>query len=412
MTSKERISACCNGRKPDYIPLITQCFGYKPKKELTWEKKGKRLNHWYTMRLEHIHTLPQDWDIYDDFKRVLAWKSLGIDDIMDISVPWSIDPEVRWTDTVIPISKDNNSPIMIREYTTPAGNLRHAVKKTREEMRKGWVVQPDHVPLFEDYNIPRGVEHAVSKTEDITIIKHLYSSPDKEAEKWFDERMAQVGSFSGENDILVRAWSCFGIDAVIWLTGIEGAILMAMNNPEDFGKLVDIITETDYARAELACKNPAIDMIVQRGWYSGVDFWSPKLFEQFIYPGLVKIAELVHKYEKKFGYVITTGVEVMGELLRNSGIDVLFYIDPLQDSITLEKAKDMFCTEMTIVGGINSITLNSKNKTQIDNEVKRVINILGETNRFILQPVTSLFPDTPWEGVEMLIEAWNKYKYL
>ena len=30
--------------------------------------------------------------------------------------------------------------------------------------------------------------------------------------------------------------------------------------------------------------------------------------------------------------------------------------------------------------------------------------------RFILQPVTSLFPDTPWESVEMLVEAWNKYK--
>lgn len=410
MTSKERILACWDGRKSDHIPLTTQCFGLKPKEELTWEKNGKRVKRWYTKRLEHIHTLPQNWEIYDDFKRALTWRSLGIDDIIDISIPWSVNPEVTWDDTVIPVSKDYDSPVMVREYTTPSGKLCHAIKKTQEKPNEGWVIQPNCVPLFEDYNIPRGIKHAVGRPEDIPIIKHLYSPPDNEAEKWFNERIEKVESFSKENDIAVQAWACFGMDAIIWLTGVEGAVLMAMDNPKSFRKLVDIIAETDYARAELACKNPAIDMIVQRGWYSGIDFWSPGLFEKFVYPNLVKIVELVHKYDKKFGYVLTTGVEVMGEFLKKSGIDVLSYIDPIQDSITLERAKDMFCEGITVVGGINSITLNSKNKAKIENEVKHAIDILGPTNRYILHPATSLFPDTPWEGVEMLIEAWDKYK--
>ena len=85
MTCRERILACCNGRKPDHVPLTTWCFGFKPKKELTWEKSGKPVKHWYSLRMEHIHTLPESWDLQDDFRRVLAWQSLGVDDILDVS---------------------------------------------------------------------------------------------------------------------------------------------------------------------------------------------------------------------------------------------------------------------------------------------------------------------------------------
>ncbi|MFC1558331.1 uroporphyrinogen decarboxylase family protein [candidate division KSB1 bacterium] len=410
MTSKERLLSVWSGNKPDHIPLTTQCFGFKPKEELTWERNGKPVKRWYTKRLEHIHTLPQNWEVEDDFRRALTWKQLGIDDIIDISIPWSINPEAVWEDSIIPLPNEHDSPVMVRRYTTPSGELRHAVKKTQEESGEGWIVQPDYVPLFEDYNMPRGVEHAVNSPENIPVIRHLYAPPDNNAEEWFNKRMNKIEPFSTENGFAVQAWACFGMDAVLWLTGVDGAILMAMDNPESFSELCDIVAETDYARAELACKNPAVDMIVQRGWYSGTDFWSPDLFKKFVYPGLKEIVDLVHKYDKKFCYVITTGIETMGKYLINADIDVLAYIDPVQDSITIETAKEMFCDKITISGGFNSISLNSMDKAKIEDEVKYLIDELGPTNRFILHPLCSLFPDTPWEGVEMLIEAWDKCK--
>ena len=48
------------------------------------------------MRMEHIHTIPQGWEPEDDFKRVQAWQSLGVDDVIDVSLPWSVDPRVSW----------------------------------------------------------------------------------------------------------------------------------------------------------------------------------------------------------------------------------------------------------------------------------------------------------------------------
>ncbi len=410
MTSKERILACCNGCQPDHVPLTTWCFGFKPKKELTWEKSGKRIKHWYSLRMEHIHVLPEAWDIDDDFRRVLAWQSLGVDDILDVSVPWSMHPDVTWKDSLVPRDAVYHYPVTVREYTTPAGKLRHAVYKTENDQGEGWVIQPDYPPLFDDYNISRGVEHAVSKPEDISVIKHLYQVPNRNDSEWFNRRMEIIGGFSGKNGIAVQAWTAFGMDGIIWLTGIEGALFMAIDDPQTFCRLTDAVAETDLGRTELACKNQTVDIIVQRGWYSSTDFWSPKLFDDFIIPHIAEIAQLVHKHGKKFAYVMTTGVATLGKRLIDAGVDILYFVDPVQDNMSLEMARDMLSAHMTVVGGINSVSLTTADKEKIQDEVKRAIDVLGPTNRFILHPVDALFPDTPWESVEILLETWDSYK--
>ena len=117
------------------------------------------MSYWYSKRLEHIHTLPQPWELEDEFKRAEAWLSLGIDDVLEVSVPWSQDPAVVTKDSVIPPGGPGGSdkyPVMVREYETPSGRLRHAAWRTAEEP-PGWPVQPDCVKLIEDYNVARAI---------------------------------------------------------------------------------------------------------------------------------------------------------------------------------------------------------------------------------------------------------------
>jgi uroporphyrinogen-III decarboxylase len=151
-----------------------------------------------------------------------------------------------------------------------------------------------------------------------------------------------------------------------------------------------------------------VDLVVQRGWYSSTDFWSPQLFDWYVIPHLRELAGLAHQRGKKFGYVMTTGVETLGPRLAGAGVDVLYFVDPLQDRFSLENARGLLGDRMTLVGGINSITLASAEADHIREGVSRAVEILGPTNRFILHPVDALFPDTPWSGVETLIEAWRE----
>ena len=48
-------------------------------------------------------------------------------------------------------------------------------------------------------------------------------------------------------DCLFRPGLHFGMDAVVWFTGVDGAVTMSMTEPEAFQRLINIIEATDYA---------------------------------------------------------------------------------------------------------------------------------------------------------------------
>jgi len=409
MNSKERILAAWNGQPVDHLPLTTWCFGFKAPAHLRWQRHGRPVEYWYSMRLEHIHTLPLPWELDDDFQRVLAWQSLGVDDLLDVSVPWSIDPTVTWRDAVQPAGSRQPLSLLQRQYQTPAGSLLHSIRQTGEDPGSGWVVQPAYAALFEDYNIPRADKHLVSRPEDVTAAGYLYRPPDAATRAAFNERVEAVAAFAAQHGVAVQAWSAFGMDAVVWLAGAQGAILLAMDAPQAFARLVDLVAEADYGRSELAASAPGVDMLVQRGWYSSTDFWSPRLFDGYVFPHLKELCDLAHRYGKKFAYVMTTGVEKLGPRLADAGVDVLYFVDPLQDRFSLEKARRLLGERMMLVGGINALTLASGDREKIRAGVRQAIDSLAPGGRFILHPLDSLFPDTPWEGVETMIEAWKEW---
>ncbi len=413
MNSRERIARAWDGRKPDHVPLTTWCFGLAAPPSLRWKSGGRDVPRWYSMRMEHIHTLPFPWDMSDELRRALAWGSVGVDDIIDISVPWSMDPSVTWTDSRQEASASRQYPLLTREYRTPKGVLRHAVRRTGEKQGEGWVVQPDVVPLIEDFNIPRAERHAVSEPGDIEKLRFLYQAPDAEARRQFTERMAPVREFRDAKGIPVQAWTGFGMDAAVWFCGAEGAVLFALDHPKEFGALFDIITEADAGRTELAAAHPGVDMVVERGWYSSTNFWSPALFDSFVAPHVTRLASIAHRHGKKLGYVMTTGTQVLGPRLADAGVDVLYFVDPLdpvQKGLSLESIRDLLSGSLTLGGGISSITLGGRDRAEIERAVGTALEVLGPTKRFILHPVDAVFPDTPWESMECLIEAWKKYR--
>ena len=410
MSSKERILAAWRGESHDHVPFTTWSFGFKPPEYLRWKRDGKEVTHWFTKRLEHIHTLPQPWELADDFQRVMAWQSIGIDDILDVSVPWSINPEVSWKDSTVEAGELNDQyPVNIREYKTPSGKLRHAIKKTGEEIGPGWVLQPKDVPLFEDFNIPRAVKHIITEAEDIPAVQHLYLPPDADKVDWFEIRMGKVKAFADKYSVPVQAWSAFGMDAVVWMTGVQGAIYLAMDDPDTFALLFENITETDLARTTLAAAHPGVDMVVERGWYSSTELWSPRLLDKYLFPHISAMAKVAHQHHKLFGYVMTTGIDILGKRLVDSGVDVLYFLDPYKDNITLERALEWLGDQITLVGGVSSITLNAP-ASEVKNNTAKAMDILGKTNRFILHPVNSIYPDTSWEGLNTMIEEWRKYQ--
>jgi hypothetical protein len=409
MDSRTRLLTTIAGEEPDHVPLYCWVFGFKAPKELRWTEKGCEVTHWYTMRLEHIHTLPQKWDIQQDFLRVDRWLSLGLDDVLDVSVPWSVHPDVTIREWKQPPSAQKPNTILCREYDTPAGVLRHLIRQTEEYQGEGWVIQPDHPELFEDFNIPRGVEHAVSSPSDLPKLRYLLCDATSAQLASFRERMAQVKKFADERKVLVQGWSAFGMDGIVWLCGLEGAVMAAMENPAFFQELVDTMYDFDKRRTEIMLDVGGVDMVVQRGWYSSTPFWSPALFRRFVLPHLKDLATMAHQAGALFAYVMTTGLMSMLDELKEADIDLLYFVDPVQDNIDLKVFKQRLEGKFAIAGGINSgVTLGCGTPDEIREAVYSAVHDLAEGGGFILSPVDALFPDTTWDNVKIMIEAWRK----
>jgi hypothetical protein len=408
MNSRERLLTAISCQEPDHVPLLCWCFGFQPPAHLRWRRAGREVAYWYTMRLEHLHTLPQPWTVEDDFERVKRWFSLGLDDVLEVSPPWGTHPEVRFRDWQEPPTATEPHTLLCREYDTPAGRLRHIVRKTGEEVAPGWVIQPDHVPLIEDYNIPRGVKHAVAGPEDLPKLRYLLQPPTAEQLSAYRQRMARVRRFAQEQGVLVQGWSAFGMDAVVWLCGVEGAIMLAMTDPESFQELLEIVHAFDRMRTQLMLEVGGVDMVVERGWYSSIEFWSPSIFRRYLVPRIRELAVLAHQAGCKFAYTMTTGALPLADLLLEAGIDLLYFVDPVQDGADLRAVKEKFGGKMAVAGGINSgVTLARGNREEIAQAVQQAMEILAPGGGFILAPVDAIFPDTPWSSVEAMISAWR-----
>jgi len=408
VNSRERLLTAIGGGRPDHVPLVCRVFGFAAPPELQWKREGRSVPHWYTGRLEHIHTLPEPWDVTQDFKRVEAWLKLGIDDILEVSLPWSIDPRVKVRDFTEPPTADCAYALACREYTTPEGVLTHKVKQTRENVPAGWVIQPEVPPLFEDFNIPRAFRPPIVEPEDLAKVRHLLRPPTNEQVGAYRERMKQIRQFAQAKGVLVCGWSLFGMDAVVWLCGAESAVMMAMLQPDLFGQVVELVGEFDRMRTDLMLEIGGIDLFVQRGWYSTTDFWSPDLFVQYVLPNLKRNVARVHAAGAQYGYVMTTGVRPLLRYLAEAGVDLLYWADPVMGGADLETYRRELGNKTAIAGGVNApLTLGKGTPDDIREQVRQAIETLGPAG-FILEPVDSLFPDTPWPAVRTMIEAWKE----
>jgi uroporphyrinogen-III decarboxylase len=224
------------------------------------------------------------------------------------------------------------------------------------------------------------------------------------------ERMALVGPFARDRGVLTQAWAAFGADALVWLAGVENAVLLGMEHAEAFEALLDIIHAADQARVALAARHD-VDVIAQRGWYSSIDFWSPRIFKRSFKPRIAELASLAHASGKKFAYVMTTGVATLGAELMDAGVDLLYYVDPGQDRVDLDWARRTFAGRMAVAGGVNSsLDLAPGDAGVIRAAVQAALRAFGDRGGFILSPVDALFPDTPWSGVQAMIEAWKVFQ--
>jgi hypothetical protein len=154
-----------------------------------------------------------------------------------------------------------------------------------------------------------------------------------------------------------------------------------------------------------------VDLYIKRAWYENCDFWTPAAWKEFIRPILSQDVQLAHQSGVKFGYIATSKVMPLIDLIIESGVDVLIGVDPREYDLEklAVKAKGKLC----LWGGVNGhLTVERGNPEAVESEVSRAMRTLAPLGGFILSPVDNITEITlnTWRNVDVLVDAWKQLR--
>ncbi|HIE04625.1 MAG TPA: hypothetical protein EYP61_07680 [Candidatus Latescibacteria bacterium] len=386
MTSKERLLAAISGDRPDHVPCSFMIFR-------ALRNRCKDIFEFAERQLEMGLDARMDFGI-----EPAPWYHA---DLHGLPVRFHPEVEIReWRED----RPGERYPVLCKEYVTPAGTLRTEVYRTED-----WPYG-DRVPFMEDHIVPRSLKHLVTGREDVEPLRYLLIPPADEDLRRFVERYRKVRKFAEDKGLLVAGGWGVGLDALVWLCGMEELLLLSMDDPEFVDELLKLVGDWNVERME-PFLDMGVDLFVRRGWYEGMDLWSPSLFERFVFPYLKGEAELVHQAGAKFGYIVTSGVMPLVRLLIKAGVDVVIGIDPVQDrTMDMRALKERAGGRLALWGGVNGfITVEMGSAEEVRRAVREALDTLGPDG-FVLSPVDNVREDRPevWRNVEVLVETWKE----
>ncbi|MFB3880897.1 MAG: uroporphyrinogen decarboxylase family protein [Armatimonadota bacterium] len=354
----------------------------------------------------------------------LSEQELGLDvrvPIVDLPVRFS--PDVRITESLERPAV--GPPLLHRSYQTSAGTLTATVRKTDD-----WP-HGDRLPLFGDHIAPRATKFLVAGPADLAPLRALLAEPTADDIAAFRQDAAQRARFADDHGFLLAGgWgatrrpqvedrgligSDYGtatvVDALMWLCGATQPLLWAYDDPRFLSGLISLLETYNRRRLELHLETGA-KLIFHRGWYEGTEFWSPRLYRQFVFPSLQREAELCHQAGAYLAYILTSGMLPIADIIVEAGVDVVVGIDPGEGKgTTLEAVRSRLGGRVALWGGVSGPLIVERGSEQdVRGAVEQAMGHLAPTGRFVLSPVDNVTDGSEhtWRNVEAFVDSWRR----
>jgi hypothetical protein len=385
MSSRERMLAVLNCREPDHTPCSFMLYGGLKDRCASYAEFVERQ---LALGLDTVVQLPPRPPVVVNDHYNLHGLSV------------SYDPRVAVREWIEHLP-DEEWPVMVKEYATPAGVLRAEVRQT-DDWRWG-----DHVPFLDDYIVPRSRKFIVGGPQDLPGLRYLLVPPAAEEAAAFRRDAVPMLDLARRHDLLVTGGWGVGADLVGWVYGLENMMFAAYDRPDFLAELLDIVAAWNRTRMELVL-SAGIDLYIKRAWYENCDFWTPKSWRKFLLPILRADAGLAHAHGAKFGYLITANCMPLLDLIAEAGVDVVIGVDP--HAWDLASTRRKLGGRVCLWGGVNGhLTVEQGTPAQVRAEVAEALRVLAPGGGFILSPVDNVREDTSRAraNVDALIAEWQ-----
>ncbi len=355
MTSKERVLTALSLEEPDRVPIAMRAM--------------EPLNHLWS----------------DPFERALILRDrFGIDDFLVVAFPWIYPPSVE-EKTTWQTYGEQNDPLLVTEYHTPAGVLRNSVRMTDD-------YHVERLNLEADQLMPRMVDHTIKDAADVERFRYLLGTPDQRDRRHWEEQLQAYVEFGRREGFPVALYVPSASAIAMKNIGTLEMVIRAMDGDAMVQELLDALTQWALAWIDHAARLEP-DIIYYSGVYESTDFWSPTLFRRFFAPIHKSLSKRAHAHGLKYINYITTGIDGIMYELRGLGIDAIYGWDstPPGDA-DIHRLRDVLGGEMAFWGGISpTFVVERATPKRVREQVRDHIAVLAPGGGYILCTGGSVF---------------------
>jgi uroporphyrinogen decarboxylase len=138
----------------------------------------------------------------------------------------------------------------------------------------------------------------------------------------------------------------------------------------------------------------------------------PEMFDEFVMPYLTQVVDRVHKHGKVFLLHVCGAVRPLLPMIVDAGVDMLEPIQVRATGMDPEGLKRDFGKHICFYGGVDlQQVLCKATPGQVADEVRALIDLLGEDGGFIVGPGhTYIQMDAPVQNIMAMYETAYTYR--
>ena len=373
MTSRQRLLATINGEPVDRIPVSPRYWRYA-----TWKKSsGLELAKKFGFDYFEFGSAPLATPLND-----LCCGTVG-----------ALLPDVKID---IQQQRQGDKTEVERTFHTPAGKL-HDIQ-----------IQPDAGSVYGVGPNPELKEPLVKTQEDVERLAYLLPAPQCVMGNSLSahELEAQVG-----DDGLVAFRPTLGADDIVFGSlGAEQVMILSLTEPEMFNRIIEIVDDWHMQ---------VMKVVLEDGWklifdsffnFSLSTGWSPDFYRQTVAPMIKKHTDLVHDYGAKTIFYDDGKLTNTIDYIIEAGVDIIQTLTPPPcGDLDFNHLARTHGGKVCFNGGIDTVRMRFGTPEEIAGKVKELIDIFGDTGKFIIGTSDSIPEDTPEENMRALFDTAREY---
>ena len=215
----------------------------------------------------------------------------------------------------------------------------------------------------------------------------------------------------GEDGVLLKDMNT-PVDFWFTIFGAERGVNYIYDYPEIFDEIVEKYVDWNLETIKAAAKKTTLEIIGIGGSYSSMSVSSPTLFKKYDLPYIKKAAQLIHQLNLLAQVHICGRSNELIDDLVEAEVDCIEPLEPFSSggNVNLKEIKEKYGDKVCLKGNIDPVNiLQNGTAKQVEEEVKKCLEIGMKGGRFILASADQVTRDTPYENIEAMVNTTQKY---